>query len=100
MEFPLPFARETPRMARMRIMVQDSGSRTFFDGVNWAQDARQAKTFDSVAQAEMFCQHQNLHDALVIVRMNGSESDDLCYPVGKRSALLVSKGTTRIKSLF
>jgi hypothetical protein len=84
----------------MRILVQDSASRTYFDGVNWADDAEQAKTFDSVSLAEAFCHDQNLWDALIVVRFNNGEQEDVTYPVGPRHALMVSQPpTTRIKRI-
>ena len=84
----------------MRILVRDSGSRTYFDGVSWGDDAEQAKSFDSVSQAEAFCHDQNLWDALIVVRFNSGEQEDVTYPVGPRSALMVSRpATTRIKRI-
>lgn len=84
----------------MRILVQDSASRTFFDGLGWDKNAERAKSFESVTHAETFCRNQNLNDALIVVRFNNPKQEDVCYPMGPHSALVVSKGTTRIRSIF
>lgn len=94
------FARETLNvLSSMRILVQDAGSKVYFDGADWNQNAAQAKEFENVAQAETFCLQHALTNALIVVKSK-DESHDIRYPVGVRNALLVSKpATTRIKSL-
>jgi hypothetical protein len=83
----------------MRILVQDAARKVYFDGVDWNDDASQAKEFESVAHAESFCQQQALSDVLIVVKSK-DDSHDISYPVGVRNALLVSKpATTRIKRL-
>jgi hypothetical protein len=71
----------------------------FFDGEDWNENAGHAKEFESVAQAESFCQQHELSSALIVVKSK-DDSHDISYPVGVRHALLVSKPpTTRIRSL-
>jgi hypothetical protein len=83
----------------MRIVVQDSVRKAYFDGTHWSEDPTQAKEFESVAQAEIFCQERGLSTALIVVKSN-DENLDVSYQVGVRNALLVSKpATTRIKSI-
>jgi hypothetical protein len=84
----------------MRILVQDSGSRAFFDGVGWGEDLEQAMDFETIAQAEAFCREQNFPGALIVVKSKHADND-VTYPVGPRGALLVSRPpTTKIKSLY
>jgi hypothetical protein len=83
----------------MRILVQHPDRKGYFDGAGWTENAAQAKEFESVAQAETFCQGRELSNALIVVKSK-DENHDIRYPVGVRNALLVSKpATTRIKSL-
>lgn len=83
----------------MRILVQDSAGKGYFDGVNWNQNVSDAITFDSVAHAENFCRTHDLTDALIVVKAK-DDSHDISYPVGGRNALLVSKpATTMIKRI-
>jgi hypothetical protein len=83
----------------MRILIQDPVAKGYFDGAAWNGDIARAREFDSVAQAEAFCQGLNLTNALVVVKYNDS-GQDIRYPVGAKDALLVSKPpTTRIRSL-
>src|SRR5580658_1209233 len=92
--FPLPFERETPILAsNMRILVQDAVRKVFFDGSDWNENAARAKEFESVAQAESFCQQQELSSALIVVKSK-DDNHDISYPVGVRNALLVSKPPT------
>jgi hypothetical protein len=84
----------------MRILVQDSATKAFFDGGGWLTDAKRAKTFESVAQAEAVCREHGFLGALVVVKSKDAACD-VSYPVGARDALVVSKPpTTRIKSLY
>jgi len=83
----------------MRILVQDAVRKMFYDGADWNENPAQAKEFESVAQAESFCQRHELSSALVVVKSKDA-SHDISYPVGVRNALLVSKpATTRIRSI-
>jgi len=82
----------------MRILVQDSARKVYFDGLGWNEDAAQAKAFENVAQAEAFCREHALFTAMILVESN-DHNHDVRYPVGGRNALLVSKATTRIKSI-
>ena len=77
----------------MRILVQDSATRVYFDGAGWTAQAESAKSFESVAQAELFCQEHQLPGALIVVKFKDA-SRDISYPVGGRHALLVSKPAT------
>jgi hypothetical protein len=84
----------------MRILVQDSLRKVYFDGADWTADAEHAKSFESVAQAESFCQEHQWPTALVVVKFKDS-SRDISFPAGGRHALLVCKPPpTRISSLF
>ena len=84
----------------MRILIQDPASKGYFDGAAWNSNMEQARVFESVAQAETYCKTQNVTPALIVVKFNDA-SQDICYPVGPRNALLVSKPpTTKIKSLL
>jgi len=84
----------------MRILVQDPGSRAFFDGTHWDDDFERAKTFESVAQAEAFCRQHEFSSALIVVKFQDA-NHDISYPVGDRGALLVSTPPiSRIKSLY
>ena len=83
----------------MRILVQNAATKVYFDGVDWNEDPALAMEFESVAQAETFCQQHALSNALIVVKSK-DDSHDISYPVGVRHALLVSKpATTRIRSL-
>jgi hypothetical protein len=83
----------------MRILIQDPVSKGYFDGITWNSDVELAREFDSVAQAETFCQEQSVTRALIVVKFK-DPSQDIRYPIGAQDALLVSKPpTTRIKSL-
>jgi hypothetical protein len=83
----------------MRILIQDPVGKGYFDGVAWGGGAEQAREFESVAQAETFCQQQHVTRALIVVKFNDS-TQDIRYPIGAQDALLVSKPpTTRIRSL-
>jgi len=84
----------------MRILVQDPTSKAFFDGTGWDHDLEKAKTFENVAQAETLCEDYQFSSALIVVKFE-NPNNDFSYPVGARSALLVSKPqTTKIKSLY
>jgi hypothetical protein len=84
----------------MRILVQDAVRDVYFDGVDWNENAAQAKDFENVAQAETCCHEHELFTALIVVKSNDGRHD-ISYPVGDRNALLVSKpATTEIKSLY
>ena len=83
----------------MRILIQDPVGKGYFDGVTWSGGVERAREFESVAQAETFCQEQNVTRALIVVKFKDA-TQDICYPIGAQDALLVSKPpTTRIKSL-
>ena len=83
----------------MRILVRDAGSNDYFDGVDWNENAAQAKDFESVAQAETYCHEHELSTALIVVKSKDGRHD-ICYPVGGRHALLVSKSAaTEIRRL-
>jgi hypothetical protein len=83
----------------MRILVQDSVGKAYFDGADWNDNAAEARDFESVVQAETFCQEHGLSTALIVVKSKDG-SHDVSYPVGDRNAVLVSKPpTTRIKNL-
>ena len=80
----------------MRILIQDAENKGYFNGVSWGADVEEAKNFESVAQAETFCQDQNITRALIVVKFKNSDQE-IRYPVGPQDALLVSKPpTTRI----
>jgi hypothetical protein len=98
--FPLLFERETLIVLQsMRILLQDAVRKVYFDGADWNENAAQAKQFESVGQAETFCQQHALSNALIVVKSK-DDCHDISYPVGVRNALLVSRpATTRIKSL-
>jgi hypothetical protein len=84
----------------MRILVQDAVRNVYFDGVDWNENAAQAKDFENVAQAETFCQEHELSTALIVVKSKDGRHD-IRYPVGDRHALLVSKpATTEIRRLY
>jgi hypothetical protein len=84
----------------MRILVQDPGSKAFFDGTRWDEDLERAKTFESVTQAEAVCREHQFSSALIVVKFQDAHQD-ISYPVGARGALLVSKPhTTSIKRLY
>jgi len=93
-------ARETLSLNQiMRILVQDAVRKVFFDGVRWNDNAALAREFESVAQAESFCEQHELSTALIVVKSKDA-SRDISYPVGVRHALLVSKpATTQIRRL-
>ncbi len=99
--FPLHFERETLILAHsMRIIVQASGGKVYFDGTDWNEDAAKAREFESVAQAETFCRDHQLSTALIFVKFKDG-SHDISYPVGVGNALLVSKpAMTSIESLY
>ena len=83
----------------MRILVQDAARSVYFDGVDWNEDAAQAKEFENVAQAESFCQEHELSSVLIVVKSKDGRND-ISYPVGGHNAVLVSKPTTtEVKSL-
>ena len=83
----------------MRILIQDPVGKGYFNGVAWSGDVEQAAEFESVAQAETFCQEQRVARALVVVKFK-DPTQDIRYPIGPQDALLVSKPpTTRIRSL-
>ena len=84
----------------MKILVQDSARNVYFDGVGWNENAALAMAFESVSQAETFCQKHKLSTALILVKSNDG-AHDVSYPVGVRNALLMSKPpTVRINSLY
>jgi hypothetical protein len=84
----------------MRILVQDSVSKAYFDGVGWREDLEQAMGFVTVNQAEAYCRDQKFAGALIVVKFD-DPNQDVSYPVGPRGALLVSRPlTTQIKSLY
>jgi hypothetical protein len=84
----------------MRILVQDPARKVYFDGYEWNENAARAKAFESVAQAESFCQKHALSTALIVVKFKDA-MHDVSYPVGNYNALLVSKPpTTRISRLY
>lgn len=83
----------------MRILIQDPVGKGYYDGVGWGGTPDDAKKFESVAQAETFCQEAHVDRALIVVKFN-DPSRDIRYPIGPRGALLVSQPpTTRIGSL-
>jgi len=83
----------------MRILIQDPVSKGYFDGISWNGDAELGMEFESVAQAETFCQQRNVIRALIVVKFK-DPAQDIRYPIGPRDALLVSRPpTTRIRSL-
>jgi hypothetical protein len=83
----------------MRILIQDPVGKGYFDGATWNGKAEQGREFESVAQAEAFCQERNVTRALIVVKFKDA-SQDIRYPIGAQDALLVSRPpTTRIKSL-
>jgi hypothetical protein len=84
----------------MRILVQDPGSKAFFDGTRWDEDIGRAKTFESVTRAEALCREHQFSTALIVVKFE-DPNHDIMYPVGARGALLVSKPpTSRIRGLY
>jgi hypothetical protein len=84
----------------MRILLQDSASKVYFDGFDWTENLASAKAFESVAQAETFCQRHELSSALIVVKFNDA-SHDVSYPVGVQNALLVSKPpATKYRRLY
>jgi hypothetical protein len=84
----------------MRILVQDAARKVYFNGVDWGESATDAQDFESVAQAETFCQKHELSAVLIVVKSKDGRHD-VSYPVGDRNALLVSKpATTEIRSLY
>jgi hypothetical protein len=99
--FPLLFVRESLTFGdSMRILVQDSATKFYFDGAEWTEHHDKAKTFESVAQAETFCNEQRLTGALIVVKFKDA-SRDISYPVGGRHSLMVSRpATTRIDRLY
>ncbi len=99
--FFLRIVRETLTVLNsMRILVQNAVRRAYFDGLDWNENVANAKDFESVAQAETFCQEHNLSTALIVVKSKDG-SHDISYPMGDRNALLVSKPpTTRIRNLY
>jgi hypothetical protein len=83
----------------MRILIEDPGSETYFDGSDWTGDNTHAKDFGTVAKAEAFCNSQRLDGAVIVVKFKNSEND-IRYSPNSRNALLVSKPpTTKIRSL-
>ena len=83
----------------MRILIQDLTGKGYFDGLAWGTDLKDAKIFESVAQAETFCHQQNVTRAQIVVKFN-DPSQDIRYTIGPKDALLVSKPpTTRIRSV-
>jgi hypothetical protein len=98
--FPLQFERETLILPQsMRILVQNAVSNVYFDGVDWIEDAGQAKDFGSVSDAESFCQEQELSTVLIVVKSKDG-CHDVSYPVGDHNAVLVSKRpSTEVRSL-
>jgi len=83
----------------MRILIQDPVGKGYFNGVAWNGDVEDAREFESVAQAETFCQQQSVTCALIVVKFK-NPVQDIRYPIGAQDALLVSRPpTTRIKSL-
>jgi hypothetical protein len=84
----------------MRILVQDSARKVYFDGFDWNENVANAKAFESVAQAEAFCLQHELSTALIVVMFNDA-SHDVSYPVGDYNALLVSKPpATKFRRLY
>jgi hypothetical protein len=83
----------------MRILIQDPVRKGYYDGTGWNGGSEQAREFESVAQAETFCQQQHVTRALIVVKFKDA-SQDIRYPIGPQDALLVSRPpTTRIRSL-
>jgi len=82
----------------MRILVQNAASKVYFDGLDWNENAAQAKVFENVAQAEAFCFNHALFSALIVVETNDGKSD-FSYPVGGQAILVSKPDTTRIRSL-
>jgi hypothetical protein len=83
----------------MRILIQDPVGKKYFDGIAWNGNVEEAREFESVAQAETFCQEHKVTRALIVVKFK-DPTQDIRYPIGARNALLVSKPpTTRISSL-
>ena len=84
----------------MRILVRNAVRNIYFDGLDWTENSGRAKAFESVAQAETFCQEHELSTALIVVKSKDG-CHDISYPVGDHNALLVSKpASTEIKSLY
>ena len=84
----------------MRILIQDPVSQGYFDGISWNAGAEKARSFESVAQAEVFCQERQITRALIVVKFKNSDQE-IRYPIGAKDALLVSKPppTTRISKV-
>jgi hypothetical protein len=83
----------------MRILVQDPVGKRYFDGAAWNSEPEQAREFESVAQAETFCQEHGIAAAFIVVKFR-DPAQDIRYPVGAHSALVVSRPpTTKITSL-
>jgi hypothetical protein len=83
----------------MRIVIQDQVGKGYFDGATWGADSEQARSFETVAQAEAFCEDRNVTHAFIVVKFN-DPAQDIRFPIGERDALLVSRPpTTRIRRL-
>ena len=81
----------------MRILIQDPVGKGYFDGVSWNGDIKDARHFESVAQAETFCHEQKVTRAQIVVKFN-NPAQEIRYTLGAKDALLVSKPpSTRIR---
>lgn len=80
----------------MRILLQNPAGKGYYDGSSWTAVEDCAQEFETVAQAEQFCQHQQVTKAFIVVKFN-DPAQDIRYPIGPQGALLVSRPpTTRI----
>ena len=98
--FSLAFCEGNPYLSfNMRILVQNAASNVYFDGVDWNENAAQAKDFESVLHAESFCREHELSSVLIVVKSKDGRHD-ISYPFGGPNSVLLSKpATTKVKSL-
>ncbi|HEY3863990.1 MAG TPA: hypothetical protein VGO59_19110 [Verrucomicrobiae bacterium] len=82
----------------MQILVRNAAKEIYFDGVDWNENAAQAKKFESVDQAESFCRAHGLSSALIVVKSK-NDSHEVCYPAGGNARLVSRPATTLIKSI-
>ena len=78
----------------MRILIQDPGTKCYFNGDNWDADENRATEFDTVAQAEEFCRQQDLSLALVVVKFKDAVND-VSYPASARDDAQLKKYSTK-----
>jgi hypothetical protein len=74
----------------MRIVIQHSVNRKFFDGMSWKTREEDAAEFGSVLQAERLCHANNFSDALVVLKFSG-RGEDISYSVSDAPAPLRSR---------